>query len=195
MVAGDAVLLHDAAGATHRGAAWLVPSGVRHRLEPCARLALLLVEPGSHFARALQRSPVGGIVAAPDAATAMLDDGPLSSGVARFADALGALAHDGDERLALALDAMARGEGVEAAARRATLSPSRLRELAKRELGVPLARVVVWRKVRLACRAMQAGASLAEAAADAGFADQAHLTRTMAAVIGLTPGEALAAAR
>ena len=40
---------------------------------------------------------------------------------------------------------------------------------------------------------MARGASLADAALDAGFADQAHLTRTMSDVIGLTPGEARAA--
>ena len=37
---------------------------------------------------------------------------------------------------------------------------------------------------------MNAGHDLAQAAADAGFADQAHLTRTMSEVIGLTPGVA-----
>ena len=70
---------------------------------------------------------------------------------------------------------------------------SRLRALSQTQFGVPLSKLVMWGKVRSACLAMARGASLADAALDAGFADQAHLTRTMSDVIGLTPGEARAA--
>ena len=49
---------------------------------------------------------------------------------------------------------------------------------------------MTWKKVRMACLALAGGSNLVEAALEAGFADQAHLTRTMSDVIGLTPGEA-----
>jgi AraC-like DNA-binding protein len=38
-------------------------------------------------------------------------------------------------------------------------------------------------------RLIESGADLAQAAADAGFADQSHLTRVFRAMVGVTPGE------
>jgi AraC-like DNA-binding protein len=67
------------------------------------------------------------------------------------------------------------------------LSPQRLRALARDQLGMPLARWRVWTRLRRAAEALQAGQSLADAANTAGFADQAHLTRQMREMMGLTP--------
>ena len=69
------------------------------------------------------------------------------------------------------------------------ISPSRLRALANKQLGTPFSKVVLWRKVSNACQLLAAGASLSSAALGAGFADQAHLTRTMKDTIGLTPSQ------
>jgi AraC-like DNA-binding protein len=49
-------------------------------------------------------------------------------------------------------------------------------------------RYLVARRVARAQRLLSAGASLAEAAAGAGFADQSHFTRHFKAHLGLTPG-------
>jgi AraC-like DNA-binding protein len=51
----------------------------------------------------------------------------------------------------------------------------------------------VQRQVARAQGLMRAGLSLAEAAADAGFADQSHLTRQFRRAVGVTPGRWLAA--
>jgi AraC family transcriptional regulator of arabinose operon len=88
------------------------------------------------------------------------------------------------------LDAVTVRDAAAVAAAHAGLSTSRLRVLCRQQLGVPFAKLVLWRKVRRACASMNAGHGLAQAAADAGFADQAHLTRTMSEVLGLTPGVA-----
>jgi methylphosphotriester-DNA--protein-cysteine methyltransferase len=64
---------------------------------------------------------------------------------------------------------------------------SALRALARHQLVVPLARWRVWTRLRRAAEALQAGQSPADAASTAGFADQAHLTRQMREMIGLTP--------
>lgn len=76
------------------------------------------------------------------------------------------------------------------AARQAGISESHLRALCRAQFGVPFSKLVLWRKVRRACVLMRKGIALADVATEAGFADQAHLTRTLADVIGLTAGEA-----
>jgi AraC-like DNA-binding protein len=43
------------------------------------------------------------------------------------------------------------------------------------------------RRLHRAGRSLASGASLAEAALDAGFADQAHLSRSMRRAFGVTP--------
>jgi AraC-like DNA-binding protein len=96
-----------------------------------------------------------------------------------------------DRRLAAAL-AMLEASADEAAtvakaATAAELSTSRLRALARAELGTPLARWLVWRKLARAARALADGESLAEAALTGGFADQAHLSRVMRRTFGVTP--------
>ena len=75
------------------------------------------------------------------------------------------------------------------------LSPQRLRALARRELGMPLPRWRAWVRLRRAAEALVAGSSLAEAALEGGFADQAHMTRWMREMMGITPRTALAALR
>ncbi|WP_406724305.1 helix-turn-helix domain-containing protein [Streptomyces sp. GD-15H] len=66
------------------------------------------------------------------------------------------------------------------------LSPSRLRALARESVGVPLARLRRWGRLRHAIAHLP-HTSVAGAAADAGFADQAHLTRTSSNLLGRTP--------
>ena len=187
--------LVDAGGRSFEGRGWIVRSGTGHRLEPAARIVLVLVEPSSRLARSLlARSGDEPIAPLPPAMADLLDS-PLE--VAALLRALEASAGDEgreiDPRLAAALahiDDEGPRDVASAAAAHAGLSPSRLRALSREHFGVPFSKLVLWRKVRHACVAIAAGASLADAAAAAGFADQAHLTRTMTEVIGLTPGQA-----
>ncbi|MFG1603796.1 helix-turn-helix domain-containing protein [Actinoplanes sp. NPDC049265] len=68
------------------------------------------------------------------------------------------------------------------------LSLSRLRALVRAEIGIPLSRLRQWSRLRLAMAELpHAGGALV--AASAGFADQAHLTRTARALVGRTPSE------
>ncbi|GHC45490.1 helix-turn-helix domain-containing protein [Streptomyces cinnamoneus] len=66
------------------------------------------------------------------------------------------------------------------------LSPSRLRALVRESVGVPLVRLRQWGRLRNAVAGLP-HASVASAAAAAGFADQAHLTRTSRTLLGRTP--------
>ena len=96
-----------------------------------------------------------------------------------------------DERLSRALSILGASDGrrgaVAEAASSVGLSESRLRAIACAELGAPLARWMLWRKLERAARSLAAGASLSEAALEASFSDQAHLTSTMRRMFGVTP--------
>ncbi|WP_457463161.1 helix-turn-helix domain-containing protein [Streptomyces sp. TE5632] len=66
------------------------------------------------------------------------------------------------------------------------LSPPRPRTLVRESVGVPLARLRQWGRLRHAVAHLP-HASVAGAAAEAGFADRAHLTRTSSNLLGRTP--------
>ncbi len=94
-----------------------------------------------------------------------------------------------DARVAHALrEAMRPGTrtSIHAIAADVGLSPSRLRALVRESVGVPLARLRQWGRLRHAIAHLP-HESVAGAAADAGFADQAHLTRTSRNLLGRTP--------
>jgi AraC-like DNA-binding protein len=66
------------------------------------------------------------------------------------------------------------------------LSPVRLRALMRTSVGIPLTRLRQWARLRVAIADLPRE-SAAAAAALAGFADQAHLTRTARHLLGRTP--------
>ncbi|MFJ1868949.1 helix-turn-helix domain-containing protein [Streptomyces sp. NPDC088097] len=66
------------------------------------------------------------------------------------------------------------------------LSPRRLLALARGRLGMPAARWRIRQALSRAARALGEGRSPAEAALDGGFADQAHFTRQLREMTGLT---------
>ena len=68
------------------------------------------------------------------------------------------------------------------------LSDSRLRYLARHHLGFPLTTWMLWRKLDRAARALYDGESLVDASLIGGFSDQAHFSRTMRRMFGITPG-------
>jgi len=76
---------------------------------------------------------------------------------------------------------------ISEAAKSCGISVSTLRLLAKRDLGLPLATWLVWKKLGRAAKALSKETSLAEAAYAGGFADQAHLCRVMKRLFGITP--------
>ncbi|MEI5101147.1 helix-turn-helix domain-containing protein [Streptomyces sp. PmtG] len=94
-----------------------------------------------------------------------------------------------DPRAVHAVRASGRARRLADVAADVGLSPVRLRALVRAEIGVPLAVARRWRRLRIAVDALLTGeAALADAAVAAGFADQAHLTRTVRALAGRTPG-------
>jgi AraC-like DNA-binding protein len=70
-------------------------------------------------------------------------------------------------------------------ARRVDLSLSQLERLFAAELGLPIRRMVRWRRLRLALALALQAMPLTAAAHEAGFADSAHLSRTMRDMFGV----------
>ena len=71
------------------------------------------------------------------------------------------------------------------------LSESRFLHLFAEETHVPFRRYRLWTRLRAAARSALLGASLTDAALEAGFSDQAHLSRTFWSVFGVTPTSVL----
>jgi AraC-like DNA-binding protein len=76
------------------------------------------------------------------------------------------------------------------AAGAAGLSPSRARHVFVEQTGLPFKTYVLWLRIQRAVEIFAAGASLTEAAHEAGFSDSAHLSRTFRRTFGL-PAAAL----
>lgn len=191
----ECIELQDEHRTPFRGPGWIIRSGTPHCLAPTARLVLLLVEPQSPLARGLGvlHGPAAIAPLHTEVLAALAGVRPIGDLLPHLEQRIGVAAPPVDLRITQALDHLdvvnARDPATVAAAH-AGLSASRLRALCGEQFGVPFSKLIVWRKVRRACVAMSQGLTLAQAAADAGFADQAHLTRTLSDVIGLTPGEA-----
>lgn len=90
--------------------------------------------------------------------------------VRQAAEAIGRRCHE-----PLALDDFAAAAG---------LSASRFRHLFATETGLPFRNYVLWRRLMRAVEIWSGGASLTEAAHEAGFADSAHLSRTFRRMFG-----------
>ena len=71
----------------------------------------------------------------------------------------------------------------------AGLSPSRFMHVFTEAVGVPLRPYILWLRLQRACGELMRGASTIAAAQQAGFADGAHLTRTVRRMLGMTPRE------
>jgi AraC-like DNA-binding protein len=96
-----------------------------------------------------------------------------------------------DRRIACALDAL-RVAPVSLAdlAAKAALSESRFRHLFTSEVGLPFTRYLLQRRLQRAAEALAEGSTVAGAAHAAGFADEAHLSRTFRRTFGVRASEA-----
>ncbi|MCX5379457.1 AraC family transcriptional regulator [Streptomyces sp. NBC_00091] len=183
----EEVRMVDAYGVHHRSAVLVVPPMVRHRLLPVTELLTFFVEPHCALADRLRTRCAGRITAAPDLRGLREEEVRRATG--RPSGAL-------DARLVAALDALAAGRPtMPELAASVGLSPQRLRALSRRQLGMPLPRWRIWQRLIGAAGALHEGRPPAEAAVAGGFADQAHFSRQLREMTGLTPSAVLPALR
>lgn len=180
------VAMRDAAGACHRATALVVSPMTQHQILATTEVLTYFVEPQCAFADRLRDRH--GITSAADLRGLREED--IAPAAARASGTL-------DPRLVAAMDATEtdRRLPMPDIALQVGLSPQRLRALALQQLGMPLARWRVWARLRRAAEALRDGQPLAEAAVTAGFADQAHLSRWMREMMGMTPSAVLPALR
>jgi AraC-like DNA-binding protein len=180
VVIGADCCIELASGARISGTAIVIRPHVRHRLLPAANARVYMIEPTSDLGAAL----LAGLPDVPALVVADVQDRLDRLIAARLPAPL-------DPRLQTAMALVASADAAELplsqAARRVGLSPERLRAIAARELGMPLARWRRWAALRRACEALAEGISPVRAAGIGGFSDQAHFNRTMRAMLGLTP--------
>ncbi|MEU1390803.1 MULTISPECIES: helix-turn-helix domain-containing protein [unclassified Nonomuraea] len=191
-VEGEVAVI-DERGTCHRGPALIIPPMVRHRMPGAPDVRIWFVEPQCSYASALRdrcaagpgTSSTGGVITAAADLHALREEDFRLVAAPRPSGAL-------DPRLVVAMEVLtSRNLLVAAAAAQAGLSPQRLRALARLQLGMPLARWRIWRRLTRAARALADGRSIAEAALDGGFADQAHFHRQLRDMLGLTPATVL----
>ena len=181
-------------GMEFTGAAILIRPLVEHALSSRGEVTLLYAEPQSFLATRL-------VKLAPAADISVIEAGivPECSAIESLEHWLVGLTGQSllertiDSRLEIALAHLSLEPGnssIREAALRCGLSESRLRVLARAQLGLPLSTWLVWRKLERAARAISDGESLSMAAIAGGFADQAHLARAMRHMFGITPRSA-----
>ncbi len=179
----DEVAVVDATDVQHRAAVLVVAPMERHCLQATPDVLTYFVEPHCVFADRLRQHYGDGVTAAPELRD-LSEDEVRPAGTRRSGEL--------DPRLVQALNALVDNHvSLPSLAAKVGVSPQRLRALARSQLGMPLARWRVWTRLRRAAEALQNGQSLADAAITAGFADQAHLTRQMREMMGVTPAAVL----
>lgn len=75
------------------------------------------------------------------------------------------------------------------------LSPRQMRHAFARDVGLSMRAYLRWRRLRRAIAAVEQGATLSDAAAAAGFADSAHLSRVFREQFGMRPTQGLSSLR
>ncbi len=176
------------------GAAILIRPLVEHALSSRGEVTLLYAEPQSILASRLVKLAPAADISVIEACIVpeLWASEPLGHWLERVT---GSITQERtiDTRLEIALAYLSDEPGnssIREAAMRCGLSESRLRVLARAQLGLPLSTWLIWRKLEHAARAISEGEPLSLAAVAGGFADQAHLARAMRRMFGITPRSA-----
>ena len=175
------------------GEAALIPAGLLHSLAPAgAALRTIYVDPmfggmrdfvHSQAIVALTKREASGLRSVDCGAAAKRWIGVfLGKGPARPID----------QRLQAALVSLEPGITPSTLALEIGLSPTRLREIAVRDFGVPTVKLLQWLQLQHAIDALHRSGSLADAAQAGCFSDQAHFTRRLIQWFGVTPSQGLA---
>lgn len=76
-------------------------------------------------------------------------------------------------------------------AEKVNISESTLAHLFKKEIGIPLRKYVLWKRMRTVEKEVQRGLNITQAAYSAGFTDVSHLSQAYLRMIGFRPSSIL----
>jgi AraC-like DNA-binding protein len=203
VIACEGVLRFRVGARWQRAAGIVTPPDVAHEIDASGRdVMLVFVDPESR-AGAVLASALGGRVraiseaerdaidlrAAPEALMRLGAERWLDRSIAALGLAPPARAKRMHPRVRAALGVLARDSSasLEALAGEVGLSPSRLMHAFTESVGIPLRPYVAWLRLQRAAGEIVRGRPLTEAAATAGYADAAHMTRSFRAMLGMTP--------
>lgn len=194
--------IEDGAGARTRACAAVIPPRVSHGHGACAHAALLFLDGDDVASRELSRSAEPRCETwARDAPDVVVPRDPTPEQArALIASILSAVElrqtpgprHPAARRMCAYLDG---SDHVDLArlSHEAGLSPRQMRHAFARDVGLSMRAYLRWKRLRRAIAAVEEGASLSAAAAAAGFADSAHLSRVFRDQFGMTPTQGLSA--
>jgi len=190
----EPLLLKDSSGRVHRSKELYVRPGIKHALLSSSKVTLILIEPQSSIARHIlslcPTNPIGDVPA--EIITNLNINNKAVEIVSTLKKLVVTKQADVDPRLSQALLYLRHAplkNAIRNAAEMCQLSESRLRAIATQNLEIPLSKWVLWCAIARASKAIAEGESLAEAAVTGGFSDQAHYTRTLHKLMGITPGK------
>lgn len=195
LVVGKNITVTDNSTFEKHGDGWLIPSGIKHRIIASSPIVILLVDPDSLFANALKPTKTNSsmVISLPSKIIdALLADTTLDITINKLQIQYQEGNDEIDPRLRAAityLNTIDKRPTVESISIEIGLSVSRLRALSVQYFGIPFSKIIMWKQVNLAFRSLAQDAPLADAAYNAGFADQAHFTRILRDTIGVTPGQ------
>jgi AraC-like DNA-binding protein len=191
-----------------QGPAVAVAADTEHVFEAEGLFALLFIEPESRMGRAVSRAlfcerPLvavaekflgdfpARVLAASKAKTP--DQGAIIEAGSTLIERLGSAARADAPDLRIRKVIAWAGQNLEQPISLADavpvsgLSAGRLRHLFVEQTGLPFKTFLLWLRLTKAVEIAATGASLTEAAHEAGFADSAHLSRTFRRMFGVTP--------
>jgi AraC-like DNA-binding protein len=183
--------VQDAEGRSVSAHCVLIDPLTPHRLAPARSAELIFLEPSRYVARELEAKLHR---LRRERSFALLRGGPGDGFWTAWLSSSDPAPKLLDRRIEAALrlleDDLSEGPTpLKRAANVAGLSAERFRHLFADELGLPYRRFLLWRRLRLAAEHLLAGRDATAAAHGAGFADAAHLARTLKSTFGVTAGQ------
>jgi AraC-like DNA-binding protein len=200
VIAPEGLSIEDGASGRMRACMAVIPPRLPHGHGACPHAALMFLDGDDPASRELARNAEPRCEAwARDTLDVSVPRDPTPEQArAVMASILAAVAghqpprprHPAARRMCAYLDGSDRLD-LTSLSHEAGLSPRQMRHAFARDVGLPMRAYLRWKRLRRAIAAVEHGASLSAAAASAGFADSAHLSRVFRAQFGMTPTQGL----
>jgi AraC-like DNA-binding protein len=204
MLAPDGLYIEDGGSRFIRACTAVIPPRLVHRHGECAHAGMMFLDGDAPASRALARDAKPRCETwGRDPLDMIVPRDPTRETARALIDAILAAVdlhqppeprHPAARRMCAYLDGSG-GVDLASLSQEAGLSPRQMRHTFARDVGLPMRAYLRWKRLHRAMAAVEQGASLSAAAASAGFADSAHLSRVFREQFGITPTQGLSSIR